>query len=191
MATLEILTPEVVLVGSTLRVVAFVKNNLGAPVDTSTLTYALFDLTTNRWWDATDEAWEVNRVENAMALLDPAGIYSADVDVVTANPATLAKEWLVFVTCDNPALQSARGLSLRHSLMTQPVADAAIPADVSTLSDLLTLLRATFSHDQIVDDTTKRLIIYQADGVTPAIQFNLKDAAGTATTREPFQLIRV
>lgn len=187
MATIDILVPESAQVADTLRVVAFIKNDLGAPVDAATVTYALYDLATDQWWDAIDLAWEAVRVENATAQPGPAGVYAAPVDLASANPAATAREWLVFVTCDAPALQGARPISLRHGLSTFPVADAAVPANVTTLGALLTLLRVVHSHDQSVDDIAKQLVFFRADGQAAALRFDLKDAAGNASVREPFR----
>ena len=75
------------------------------------------------------------------------------------------------------------------SLTDMPVADAAFAAgdDVTTLGQLLSVLKLVNYNNQRVDDLAKKLIHYKNDDVTPGLSFNLKDAQGNLSAREVFR----
>jgi hypothetical protein len=188
MATARILGSAEQPLDRTWLLTATVENGAGALIsDGDGLTAAVFSPTALApWWNQNTGSWQAIRVENDMAEHpDLSGVYTIELD-----PAVLGDgdELDVLVLVSSGDAAEARALvHLRHSARSQPVIDRALTAAPATRAELDSLLAAFFGGSVVVDDSEKKLIVYQSDGVTPCIEFNLKDAAGNPSTMEPFQ----
>lgn len=167
-------------------VAAAVDSVTGALTAGDTLTAALYDPANNLWWNATSVEWQAGREDNAMAELG-GGFYSLSFDPASLGASEV--DYAVVVATAAPST-STMAVKFRHDLRHTPVLAASAPAVVQTLGDLANLLSAWFSCSIVVDDDAKQLVVYQSDGVTPAIQFDLNDAGGVPSAMDPFQRIR-
>lgn len=62
--------------------------------------------------------------------------------------------------------------------------------DLTTVGGVLRLLATAAFGNQIIDDSTKTLKLYNSTGTDVVLEFDLQDAAGLASVREPFRRIR-
>ena len=63
-------------------------------------------------------------------------------------------------------------------------------SDLNTVGGVLRLLAVAAFSDQVIDDSTKTLKLYNSTGTDVVLEFDLQDAAGLASVREPFRRIR-
>lgn len=151
------------------------------------LTVKVQNVGTSKWWDADTGTWVVP-VDSAPATevdaVNLPGLYELVVDLTDEGECDLR----VHVSVGTDTCTWV--VNVRHSLNTLPVAGGAVADPVETLGDLLTLLRTVYSHNQIVSDALKQLIYLQEDGETPALAFDLKDASGSPSAREVFEMTR-
>lgn len=68
--------------------------------------------------------------------------------------------------------------------------DTITSADLNTVGGVLRLLATLGYSNQIIDDITKSQKIYATNGTAVVLEFDLQDAAGLATVREPFRKLR-
>lgn len=151
------------------------------------LTVAIWDPTSELWWSALGPGWGALREEIPMTDDTVDGLHTLDLDPAALN---VGESDLVFVVTS--VTKAATGvLSWRYDMQGMPVTVDVVPGTPATFGQLAGMLAAWFGNDVKVDDQSKRLIVYLADGVTPALQFDLKDATGLPSAMEPFQRLRV
>ena len=169
------------------RLAVLVRDSLGAPTAAAVVLISVQDVNTSKWWDNATGTWVVAFGSVAAIEVDDTnliGLYERLIDVEGLGETDLRCQ----ATYDGVTLSWV--VQVRHTLTTQVVANGEVATPVATLADLLQLLKAVYSHDQILDDATKQCIIMQEDGVTPAISFDMQDATGAASAREVFKLLR-
>jgi hypothetical protein len=184
--SLQIVTAGAKPVGGTFDLVVAVKDGAGALLTGQAVTARIYRVSTGLWWDATDEAWEGASVDNTVAETAFPGIYSVNLDSLAANAASA----VVVVSCAGHE-DAVAEVDFQHSSATLPITDEAAPAAITTSGQLFNLLAAWFGNKVVMDDAQKRVIVYQSDAVTPAIEFNSFDAAGRPSVAEPFIRERV
>jgi len=192
MATIRIISSTTFRSGTLFKVAVFMADDTNAALTGETVTYAI-RRSDGKWWDAVDVAWENAKVNNAtteISAVDLQGVYESDeLSHEDMDPGLAEANWYIEVT--NGTVTETRVLSMRHDLLSAPVGDTVVADPVVTLTDLWRALKVVLTHNHRVDDSTKQLIHYQEDGTTPALTFDLKDAAGNASVREPFERQRV
>ena len=114
------------------------------------------------------------------------GVYSVNLDSLAAT----RRAAIVVVSCDGHE-DAVAELDFQNSAATTPISDEAAPAVIATTGQLFNLLAAWFGNKVVMDDAQKRVIVYQSDAETPAIEFNSFDAAGRPSVSEPFIRERV
>lgn len=184
--SLQVVTSGAKPVGESFNLVVAVKDGAGVLLTGATVTAQIYRVSTGLWWDATDEAWEGATVNNDVVETAFAGIYSLNLDSLAENAASA----IVVVTCIGHEDVVAE-LDFQHSAATLPVVDEVAPAAITTSGQLFNLLAAWFGNKVVMDDAQKRVIVYQSDAETPAIEFNSFDAAGRPSVSEPFIRERV
>lgn len=189
----EILNAGIQPVDVTWRASAASRSGGALTSDGTGLTLALYDQSQSKWWDPESGvagAWVVGRVEIDMTEdAGLSGLYSVELDMTVLVP-TGERDLLAIITSGDS--QDAISLvSFRHNLRSHPIEDEAAPHPLAKLSQVLNLLAASLNNNSITDDNDKRFKILQSDGETVAAQFDLTDAAGNASTREPFARTRV
>lgn len=195
MATVTIVSPKTALNGDTIAICAITRTDAEAVDIGRTCTIAIYDPGGAVWWDEAGGAWGAAKVDNPMTEVNDAdlpGLHRFDFNHGTAGSATVNPSYFVEVTSDEAASPTdIIVLEMRHSLLSQVISDAVVADPVNTLGELLLALKVVHTHNQVLDDTDKRLIFYREDGVATAMEFDLKDAAGAASVREPFEKERV
>lgn len=184
--SLQIVTSGAKPVGESFDLVVAVKDGSGVLLTGQTVTAKIFRVSTGLWWDATDEAWEGASVDNTVAETAFLGVYSVNLDSLAANAASA----IVVVSCVGHE-DAVAELDFQNSAATTPISDEVAPAAITTTGQLFNLLAAWFGNKVVMDDAQKRVIVYQSDAVTPAIEFNSFDAAGRPSVSEPFIRERV
>jgi len=157
--------------------------------------YSVLRRSDGKWWKSGTATWEVLFQTNALtpAAADSPGLYLTSLDWTVLEPLGGEDDYYIQVVEDGEGDYEYATLSTRNGLSSTPVADSVVPAPGAaswTLADLFTLIKVALSHNQEIDDATKTQIFYKADGVTPALEFDLKDATGAASVREVFQKVR-
>lgn len=185
--SIEILSDSIQHNDRTWRLVAASVDNNGELETGRVLTAAIFRLEGELWWDKSTQTWEAARVENAMTETALEGVHALSLEGSDLSPTGAEYDLVVLVTVDDPPDHyHLHAVHLRNSPASFPVADEEVPNQITTVSQLFNALAAMVANNMKVDDSTKQLIIYQSDGETPALTFDLKDAAGLPSTLEPF-----
>lgn len=189
--SIEILSAQHQFNDRTWRLVAASVDNDGELESGRSLTAAIMRISDGLWWDNSTETWGAVRVENAMVETDLSGLHALAFSGAAMSPTGAEYELAAVVTIDDPpAHYHVHCVNLRSSLGSFPIEDEAAPSQITTVAQLFNALAAMVANNMKVDDSTKQLIIYQSDGETPAITFDLKDAAGLPSTLEPFSRAR-
>jgi hypothetical protein len=185
--SIEILSDPLQFNDRTWRLVAATVDNSGQRRNGRALTAAIFKLEDETWWNATTNAWQAIRVENDMTETALVGLHTLVLDGTELSPTGAELNLVVEVTIDDPAGHShIHCVHLRNSLGSFPIEDEAAPSAITTVAQLFNALAAVVANNMFIDDSAKQLIIYQSDGETAALTFDLKDAAGLPSTLEPF-----
>ena len=155
-------------------------------------TIAIYDTAAAQWWNAGAVVWQGAKVANNMTQVDVAnlvGAYSFALDLTTLP--TAEADLFIEVTRADTADTDVAQVLVRHSTLTAVIADDGDVANpVATMQDLMHMLRTLFAHVEVVDDAAKQQVHMRADGVTPAMTFDLVDAGGIPTVREVFRRTR-
>lgn len=105
----------------------------------------------------------------------------------------------VFASHDLETAELPVGITVQHAATSASLSasgDLVSESSEITLSDLgtvggvLRLLATQAFCNQVIDDTTKTLKLYNSGGTDVVLTFNLQDAAGLASVREPFRKLR-
>lgn len=189
--SIEILSDSIQHNDRTWRLTAATVDNSGELESGRTLTAAIMRLEDELWWDNSTQTWEAARVENAMTETALEGVHALALVGSDLSPTGAEYDLVVVVTVDDPpGHHHPHAVHLRSSQGSFPISDETAPAQITTVSELFNALAAMVANNMKVDDSTKQLIIYQSDGETPALTFDLKDAAGLPSTLEPFSRAR-
>lgn len=196
MATTEIINKNFVEPTGNFRVAVLCKDDTGAVNSGLSPIFLLYRFLDGKWWNETNEAWEGAVVVNSLTEVDAAqipGVYSAAISMNNVTPNFSLTDMVLYVQDDAvaPTSFSAGILHPVWGFLSAGVFDTEIANPVDTFPKLLTALRAFLTHNQEINDDNKQLVIYKENGEDPAIAFNLKDAAGLPSGREPFSKERV
>lgn len=192
--SVEILTAGVQPVDQTWRALVVSRDGTNGLISDSVgLTLALYKQTAGTWWDPAALAgvggWVADRTEINMQEDALGGLYYVDLDMTVLIPS--GEQDLFAIVTSGDSNDASALVSFRHTLRSHPIVDEVAPNPITKLSEVLNLLAATLNNGSATDDSDKRFKVFQSDGETVAVQFDLTDAAGNASTMEPFVRTRV
>ncbi len=197
MSTLKFINSENVETGqSPVIAVAYMNEVDGGDLVTTlhvdaTIQLVIFNQSRQEYWNGA--GYQANTITLNMTAADTdAYVYTGLTLSTTAEEVFLLKASVSNPAGNgvNPPTVSARQvLRSTFSLSHHPVADTAFGVGdvVDTLGELLSVLKLVNYNNQEINDLSKRLIHYKNDGVTPGMEFNLKDAQGNLSAREVFK----
>ena len=187
MATVKILNAGEQPLHQSWRMTAVVSDNAGEPVGGAAVTVAIWNPSSNLWWSAADSVWSLVREDIALTASTTAGFHTLDLD-----PAMMVggEVDLALVVASDMTSSVTDVLRWRYDLLHAPVTLGVIPPTITTVGQLLSVMALWNTCSVKVDDSAKQLVVYLADGVTPALVFDLKDATGLPSAMEPFQRVR-
>jgi len=174
-------------------------SNAGAGVSAGNVKVLVQRPSDGKCWDFGTSTWQLLPLSAALTEVDAVnmpGLYARSIDWSVLSPVSGAEaDFNVYVSVPTVPVDYAVVLKLRQGLSTLTVADSVVPTPAAsptlTMGELMTALMVFVRNNQFLDDIQKQQIFYKADGVTPAMTFDCKDAAGLFTIREVFKKERV
>jgi hypothetical protein len=173
------------------RIVVLVRGSTGSPTADTEPHIAIRRLEDGFYWSGAVSAFVVGYNLNLMVQVndtDALGVYEFTHADINQN---VAEQLLVLVypragDYDDTG-RYYQSITLSLGVADTPVLDTILgDAAITTLAQLLTVLKVTHANKQKIDDLTKKLLFYNDQGNAVALSFDLKDAAGNASAREVF-----
>lgn len=195
MSSISIVSPLQHAPSATYRIEAFCRDDDGARQTALTVTCAIYSTASGLWWSVADGVWGAIKVANTLAQVSAAnlpGVYAVEIDHADQDPAGDEAYYLIEVTSNGggtPAAPTAiTALRFVHDLRTLKISDTAVAGIVAkpvlNLLQLWRALKVAFTHNSRLDPNSMKQIFYKEDGVTVAMSFDTKDAAGASSIRE-------
>lgn len=184
-------------VGDTVEIAIMARNDAGMPDTGVTCNLAIRRQSDSFWWDQVGINWQAAKIQNIMTQVsvDLPGSYRLAVSLGQLFPTDLEATLYLEAQSDGPGAPAnpteIQTVSIEHGLNTLLVNDDIIANPAVTLGDVLRALRAFLTGDSQLDDTSKQLVYFEDDGVTPMLRFDVTDAAAQPSVREVFKRVRV
>lgn len=158
----------------------------------------IYSVGLNQFWNGA--AYADGRPGVLLNQINPGGqsarlyTYPAPVGLVRGVPDTL----ILFAYANSldlsQTLRAVQVVNVEYSLADQPIGDLAFAAGdtVTTVGQLLNILKLTQYNDQEINDLSKELVFYRdaLDGngnQQVGLRFRLKDSSGNMSAREVFR----
>ena len=188
MPSVKIVSSERAEVSTTHVITLLALDASGDPVAVAP-TVLIADRSYNTYWK-TGQGWVNASDEETGVAVDAnmPGLYKVEITV----PATERVLYVYATSGSAGGKTEAQTLLARYRTVNEPVTDAAFGAGIhaDTVGKVMSALRASTTGNQVIDDAAKQLKVFQSDGATAALTFNLQDSSGLASAREVWKKVR-